>query len=217
MAASVTAWAASTRSLVAERRTSRPKRDAGTQRVEGAAIADIEIERAQPRHLHRRIEGEGEGRHAFEADGAVGGDEGFHQAAGALDGDAGLSRLPRHDAPIHRPAAERDHRMAAHGGIALVMDEQHGEIGARQIGLDRQHAIHVEMPARLEHQQPAQMIQMLAGMAPLGEDGGPRDRRITRGDEADRLAARVHLDGFDLEAHRGVPCLALVLTPARRC
>ena len=113
-------------------------------------------------------------------DGAVGGDEGFHQAAGALDGDAGLARLPRHDSPIHRPAAERDHRMAAHGGIALVMDEEHGEIGARQIGLDRQHAIHVEMPARLEHQQPAQMIQMLAGMAPLGEDGGARDRRIAR-------------------------------------
>ena len=65
------------------------------------------------------------------------------------------------------------------------------------VGLDRNHAVHVEMPTRLEHEQPAKMIEMLARVAPLGEEGRSRNRRIARHDDADRLPAGVHLDGFE--------------------
>jgi hypothetical protein len=86
-------------------------------------------------------------------------------------------------------------------GIALVVDEQHGEIGAGQVGLHLKHAIHVVMAARLEHQKFAVTVEMLAGVAAFGEDRGARNLRIAGNDNAHRLAARMHLDSFDCFAH----------------
>jgi len=169
--------------------------------IEGAAVADIGRKRAIARNIDGGIQREGEGRHTGKFDRSVFRYLRFHQAAGALDGNLAFAGGPGHAAAVDRPAAERYHRVAAHGGIALVVDEQHGQIGARQIGFHQQHAIHVIMTARLEHQEAAQMVQMFTGMAALGQQRGTGNRRIPRYDEAHRLAAGVHLDGSDFEAH----------------
>ncbi len=85
----------------------------------------------------------------------------------------------RRDQPlVHGVAAERDDGVAAHGGIALIVHEQHGEVGARQVRLDQQRAVHVEMAARLEHQDLAQMVERFRahrrafrGSCPSGSGG----------------------------------------------
>ena len=79
---------------------------------------------------------------------------------------------------IDRIAAQCDGRVAAHGGVALIVDEQHCEVGARKIGLHRDHAIHVVVAARLEDQQLAQMVEVFAGVAALFQDRRTGDRRI---------------------------------------
>ena len=102
---------------------------------------------------------------------------------------------------VHREAREGDHRMAAHGGIALVVDEKHREIGALEVGLDRKHAIHVVMAPGLEHEEPAIAVEMLAGVAALGEDGRARDGGIAGDHQAHGFAARVHLHRLDIQGH----------------
>ena len=180
--------------------------------VEGAAIADIEVDQAEAGHRHRGIEGEGEGRHALERDGAglavFDCDAGAHQAAGALDGDRRFRKPERHQAGIDGPAAERDDGVAAHGAVALVVHEEHGEIGrglagAGRIGRHGDDAVHIDVAARLEHEQAAEFIEPLARLAPLGEEGGSWNRRIARHDDAHRLPAGVHLDGLDGEGGGG--------------
>ena len=94
-------------------------------------------------------------------------------------------------------AAERDHRVAAHGRIALVMQEEHGQMRAGQVRLDQQGPVHVGMPARLGHQHPSQMVQMIPGVAALVEDGGAHAAAGSRRDDPDGLARGVHLDGGD--------------------
>jgi hypothetical protein len=49
--------------------------------------------------------------------------------------------------------------------------EQNGKVGRRIVRLDRDDAVHVEVAARLEHQQPAIAVEILPRMAPLGQDG----------------------------------------------
>ena len=62
-------------------------------------------------HLHRAVEGEGEGRHAFEGDRAglavLDRHPGAHQAAGALDVDAvsGAVSFTRPVSTAQRPSA----------------------------------------------------------------------------------------------------------------
>jgi len=56
--------------------------------------------------------------------------------------------------------------VAAHGAVALVVHEEHGEIGrerafARRIGRHGDDAVHIEVAARLEHEQAAQVIELL--------------------------------------------------------
>ena len=77
------------------------------------------------------------------------------------------------------------------------MTEEHGQIGVRVVGLDRNDAVHVRMAARLVHEEAAKVVEVLARVAPLVEDGGPGDVRIPRRHDAHRLAAGVHLAGAD--------------------
>ena len=87
--------------------------------------------------------------------------------------------------------------MAAHGGVALVVHEEHGHVGLAEIGLDRDHAVHVVMAARLEDEHAAEMVEPLARVAALLEDRLALHVRIAGADDAHGLAARVHLDGLD--------------------
>ena len=84
------------------------------------------------------------------------------------------------DALVDGVAAERDDGVAAHGRIALIVHEQHGEIGVGQVGLDQQRPIHVVMPARLEHQDLAQMVEIVAHVSALFAGWCPWNRRDSR-------------------------------------
>ena len=76
-----------------------------------------------------------------------------------------VTRFMCRDQPlVDGVAAERDHGVAAHRRIALIVHEQHGEIGAGKVRLDQQRAVHVVVAARLEDQQRLQMIEV--GRAP---------------------------------------------------
>ena len=83
------------------------------------------------------------------------------------------------------------------GSVALVVREQYREVGLRVVGLGGQHAVHAVVAARLVHQAGAQVVQALARIAPLVEQGAALERGKAVDDEAHRLAAAVHLDGAD--------------------
>jgi hypothetical protein len=72
--------------------------------------------------------------------------------------------------------------------------EQDAEIpiGGDRIGGDR--AVHVGVAARLEHDRPAQTVEVLAGVAALLEHGHARDRIDAAGHNAERLAGRVRVE-----------------------
>src|SRR5690606_10271740 len=59
---------------------------------------------------------------------------------------------------------------------------------------DEDRAIHVGVAARFVHQESAQMVGIVAHPGALFEDGAFRDRGIAGYDDAQRLAAGVHVD-----------------------
>ena len=131
----------------------------GDEGIEGAAKGDVDVDRPNAGHGHRHVEAEHERRHAFEphraAAVAVDGDVGDHEAAGALDRDPGLRGDTRDEVAIHGKAAERQDGVAAHGAVALVVQEQDGQVGVRAARRHQDGAVHAFMAARLEHQEAA--------------------------------------------------------------
>ena len=102
----------------------------------------------------------------------------------------GLARDP---ARLHRPRAERDRAVPARGRVAVLVPEQHAEVGAGVVGRDREAAVHVGVPARLVAQQAAHGVHLGAAarvLAPLAH-GGARDLGRAAGDDAERLARGV--------------------------
>ena len=100
-----------------------------------------------------------------------------------------------------QPALERDGRdgndaVAAHRAVALVVHEQHARVRAWRHGLGEDRAVHVGVPARLEHQRPAQMIGVPLQPLALVEHRLAARRREPLDDEPQRLAGRVGVDGF---------------------
>ena len=57
--------------------------------------------------------------------------------------------------------------------------------------------VHVRVAARLEDQEPPKVVEVLADVAPPLEDSGAFQRGHARGDDAERLAARVVVDRLD--------------------
>jgi hypothetical protein len=68
-------------------------------------------------------------------------------------------------------------------------------VGRHRLGGDR--AVHVGMAARFEHDRAPQSVQVLARVAPLLEDRPARDRIDPTGDDAERLARSVRIEGRD--------------------
>ena len=64
--------------------------------------------------------------------------------------------------------------MAAHGAEALIVHKKNTEVAIGRYRLCDDTAIHIGMPARFPHQSRAQMVEVLPGVAPLGQDGVPR-------------------------------------------
>ena len=172
-----------------------PDRVGRQEGIEGATICDINRDRPPGRGRGDPVQRIGKCRHAFEAHRTVGRHAGNHQAARALQAHDRFGRAARHAAALDRPARQRDGRVAAHGAVALVVHEQHSEIGLGMVGLDQQGAVHAVMSARLQHQPAPQMIKALFRLAPLVEQCPAGESRPAVDDDARGLATRMHLDG----------------------
>ena len=194
--------------------------------VERAPIGDVGDDPPHPGHRDCEVERVRTGRHALETDmchGPVGHGAGqVERAARRLDPATDQRAGGGDAAAFHQPAADRDGRVAAHGGVTLVMGEQHAGDGLRIGGADRDDTIHAGMAARLQHHGGAQPVETLARIAALGQHRRAGEIRIAAGDNAHRLAGGVHvrIGEFDASRHGSCPsCLTEtgLAEPARGC
>ena len=79
------------------------------------------------------------------------------------------------------------------------MEEDDAEVGAVVVRLDDEAAVHVGVAARLVDEQPADVVEPLEREAPLVEDRRAFERLDAAGDDPERLAAGVVVDGLDQE------------------
>jgi len=160
--------------------------------------------------------GGGEGGHAVEADrvataAAIPGDEGGDGAAGAAQADGGLGRAGcRHQPVVEGEAAEGQDGMAAHGAAAGAVQEDGGQVGSGGGGPAPHHhrPVHPGMAPRLVHQRPPHVVLRRRHLPPQRQQRQPRRRRLLHRlqprDDAQRLAARVHLHCPQHQARRRV-------------
>ena len=185
------------------RRLAHVKAEARRRRegVEGTAVADVHLDGADTRHLDLGAEERREGSHTLEVHQTrtdpphphVRGDE----AARTLHAHGRARLAGGHQTLVHRPPRHRDRGVPAHRGVALVVAEEHREIGVGVVRLHRNHAVHVVVAPRLMHQEATQVIEVLARVPPLVEDRRTRNVRVAGGHDPDGLAAGVHLAGAD--------------------
>ena len=97
---------------------------------------------------------------------------------------------------------ECDGSVAAHGAVAVIVDEEHSDVRVRQVGPDQHGAVHVVMAARLPHQQAPVDVQVRAGVRALLQEGGARGLGEARLHDPHWLPARVHLCRADLDLPR---------------
>ena len=86
----------------------------------------------------------------------------------------------RIEALLDEPLRQRDDAVTAHRAVALVVHEQHGDVGIVAIRRQQHGPVHVAVAARLVHQHPADVVGMLADPGPALVDGQLRHRRDSR-------------------------------------
>ncbi|MNI07130.1 hypothetical protein D3C73_601340 [compost metagenome] len=176
-----------------------PQPAAWQDRVEGAAIADVELDSADALQLYAVVQGEGEGLDALEAHHGRGGgiavreDLDGDRAAGAFQGEAGLGAALQARLVIEK-ATQGDGGVAAHRRIARVVGEQDGGVAGRVARRHQDRPIHVGMAARLQHHGAAQMVEPVAHGAAFLKDRLAGEVERGRIEDAHRLARRVHVD-----------------------
>ena len=112
-----------------------------------------------------------------------------------------LARLD--DAGLERPGRERDRPVPAGGREAGVVEEENAEVAVRARRLGDEAAVHVGVAARLVHEQGAHAVELLLRVAALLEDRRAGDRADAAGDDPERLARGVVVDGrHEHGAHR---------------
>ncbi len=159
--------------------------------VEGPAKGDIDRHLTEPRYLHWHVAGDHERRDVAECHG--------HAIA--------VAHCGRHDSPRggvdpHRAAGfdepgldscggEGDDPMAAHGAETGVVEEEdtHVAVGGHRLGHDT--PVHVRMAAGLPHEHSPQTVQVLGGVAPLGEHRAAGRVGKALDDDTQRLAGGV--------------------------
>jgi hypothetical protein len=77
------------------------------------------------------------------------------------------------------------------------VEEDDAEVGAVVLGLGDEAAVHVGVAARLEDEQPADVVELLLREAALLEDRGAAKRVDAAGDDPERLAGGVVVDCLD--------------------
>lgn len=145
--------------------------------------------------------GQREGRDAVEthraaAAAALAFHESGHQPAWAVDVDtdlAGAGRGCGYQPEVEGEAAQRQHCVAAHGAVALVVQEQDAQVRVRQFARHQHSPVHIPVAPRLEDEPSSQVVKVLAHVAPLGQQRGADHFRTPRQHDAQGLAARVHV------------------------
>ena len=106
---------------------------------------------------------------------------------------------PLDDALVERPRDERDRPVTARRRVALVVEEDDPEVGAVVLRRDDVAAVHVGVTARLEDEQAAVGVEVLAREAAPLEDRRALERRDAARHDPERLAARVVVDRLDVQ------------------
>ena len=106
-----------------------------------------------------------------------------------------LARLD--DALLECPGDERDRPVPARRRVPLVVEEDDAEIGSVVVRRDDVAAVHVCVAARLEDEEAAEAVEVLAREAAAVEDRLALERRHAAGHDPERLAARVVVDDRD--------------------
>lgn len=122
--------------------------------------------------------------------------EGGYQPARAVDIDQGLAGAGGgrwHQPEVEREPAQSQHRVAAHGTVALVVQEQDAQVRVRQLARHQHSPVHVPVPPGLEHEPSPHVVEVLAHVALLGQQRGADHLRTPSQHDAQRLAARVHV------------------------
>ena len=108
----------------------------------------------------------------------------------------------RVEAFLDQAGRDRDHPVAAHRAVALVVHEQHGHVGVVAVRRQQDRAVHVAMAARLVHERAADVIGVLLHPLAALQDGQHGHVREATADEAQRLAGGVQVHRLDRQ-----PCL----------
>ena len=85
--------------------------------------------------------------------------------------------------------------MAAGRRVALVVEEDDAEVGAGVVRLGDEAAVHVGVAARLVDEEAADAVEDLAGEPAALEHRPALERPDAAGDDPERLAAGVVVDG----------------------
>jgi hypothetical protein len=120
---------------------------------------------------------------------------GRHQSRRRVDPHRRLGLDRRDEARLERDRGQADEAVAAHRAVALVVHEDHAEVGAGRHRRRQQAPVHVGVPARLPHQRLAHVVQPLAREPPPREDRRALERRHAAGHDQEWLTRRVGVDG----------------------
>ena len=130
-----------------------PARRRFHQRVEVAAVGQVECHAAQPRHVDVEVEPHRERGHVADRDRGrlprSARHPARHQAGGRVEGHGGVAARRGHAAGLHQHGAERDGAVPAHVHRAERLDEEHADVGPRRHRVGQDRAAHGGVAARL--------------------------------------------------------------------
>ena len=112
--------------------------------------------------------------------------------------DPVLSLVPLDDALVECPRDEGDRAVPAGSRVAGIVEEDDAEVGPDVVCRHDVTSVHVGVAARLEHEEPADVVQALQCIAAPRENRLSAQRLDTSGDDAERLAAGVIIVDADL-------------------
>ena len=125
---------------------------------------------------------------------------GAHQAARCIDANWCCSSCRRDCAAFNQRRGECNGAVTTHGGVALVVHEEHTDLCLVVIGWHQNAAIHVGMAARLPHQHLAHMVMLLQRRAASLQNGVARELGVAAHHNAEWLPRRVIVEHLNCSA-----------------
>src|SRR5215813_13607858 len=89
---------------------------------------------------------------------------------------------------------QRDHAMAAHSAVTLIVHEEHAKIPIGCNWFSQYAAVHISVASRLKHQSSPKVVEILLGIPSLSEDGIAGDRGQASGNDTQRFSSSVRID-----------------------